>query len=206
MFDDIVILLQSLLYSMSYFGIFLLMTIESSFIPFPSEVVMIPAGYLASQGLLNIYFAVAVGVLGSIAGAVVNYFIGKHLGRSYFSKHDKLLFINRRHLEKTEVFFQKYGSATTFVGRLIPVIRQYISLPAGFADMNFLKFVFYTAIGAFAWVTFLTLIGYYVGVGASHTVVGLYNSYVLSIAVIIILVVAIAFVWRKVKANIHSKL
>jgi membrane protein DedA with SNARE-associated domain len=199
MFETIVNILQSLIYSLSYLGIFILMTIESSFIPFPSEVVMIPAGYLAAQGVMNIYLAIVVGVLGSIAGAVVNYVIGKYLGRNYLLKHDKFFFISRKHLEKSDLFFKKYGGITTFIGRLIPVVRQYISIPAGFADMNFFKFIFYTAIGAFAWVTFLALIGYYVGVGMSSAVVGLYNSYVLGIVVIIIIIAAVICVWKKAR-------
>ncbi|MFH0905734.1 MAG: DedA family protein [archaeon] len=169
MFESIINWLTSLLYSLNYLGIFILMTIESSFIPFPSEVVMIPAGYLAASGKLNIFFVIVFGVLGSLLGAYVNYFlIGKIFGRSFIEKRGKFLFLEKKHLEKTENYFKKYGNSTTFFGRLVPVVRQYISIPAGFANMPLGKFSFYTALGASLWCTFLTLLGYYFGSDASN--------------------------------------
>jgi membrane protein DedA with SNARE-associated domain len=170
--------------NLNYFSIFILMTIESSFIPFPSEVVMIPAGYLVSTGKLNIYLVILFGILGSIAGAVVNYVIGKYLGREIILKHKKLLFINEKHLHTTEKYFKKNGSKTIFIGRLIPVIRQYISIPAGFANMHFGKFILFTSLGAGIWTAFLTILGYSIGQSAAQGVVHIINIVLVFIVVV----------------------
>lgn len=188
--------------NINYFSIFILMTIESSFIPFPSEVVMIPAGYLVATGKLNIFLAIFFGILGSIAGAVVNYVIGKYLGREIILKHKKFLFINEKHLQTTEKYFKKNGVKTTFIGRLIPVVRQYISLPAGFANMHFGKFVLFTGIGAGIWTAFLTILGYSVGQSAAQSIV-----HTLNIILVFVVVVAIggyAF-YRMSKADKQDK-
>lgn len=176
------------------------MTIESSFIPFPSEVIMIPAGYLVVAGKLNIFLTIFFGILGSIAGAVINYVIGKYLGREIILKHKKFLFINEKHLRTTENYFKKNGVKTTFIGRLIPVIRQYISIPAGFANMNFGKFVLFTALGAGIWVAFLTILGYSVGQSAAQNIVHTLNI----ILVFIVVVVIGVFAFYKIsKVNKH---
>jgi len=176
------------------------MTIESSFIPFPSEVVMIPAGYLVATGKLNIFLTILMGILGSIAGAVINYAIGKYLGRSLILKNKKFFFINESHLEWSERYFEKHGAKTTFFGRLIPVIRQYISIPAGFANMPFGKFVFYTSIGAGIWVTILTLLGYYVGQSVATNIVYIFNLAIIGL-VIILAVLFIIIWWKKKKSQ-----
>lgn len=149
--------------SLGYAGIFILMFLESSFFPFPSEVVMIPAGYLAYLGKINLYFSIIAGVAGSYAGAVFNYFLAKKYGRKFLVKYGKYLFINDKKLEKLEYFFKKHGHISTFNGRLIPGIRQYISLPAGLAKMNLFIFSIYTILGAGIWVCILTLLGYFIG-------------------------------------------
>ncbi len=184
----------------NYLSIFLLMTIGSSFIPFPSEVIMIPAGYLSQQGALNIWLSILMGTLGSIFGAVINYIIGKYIGREIILKHKKLLFINEKHLHATEEFFGKQGAKTTFVGRLIPVIRQYISIPAGFANMHFGKFILYTGIGAGIWVIFLTFLGYYVGQSAAVSIVSLINIIVIFA---IAIVIGIFVLYKIQKSNKH---
>ena len=186
--------------NINYLSIFILMTIESSFIPFPSEVVMIPAGYLVATGKLNIFLTILMGILGSIAGAVINYAIGKYLGRSLILKNKKFFFINESHLEWSERYFEKHGAKTTFFGRLIPVIRQYISIPAGFANMPFGKFVFYTSIGAGIWVTILTLLGYYVGQSVATNIVYIFNLAIIGL-VIILAVLFIIIWWKKKKSQ-----
>lgn len=148
---------------LGYFGIIFLMGIESSFIPFPSEVIVPPAGFLASQGEMNIVVVILCGVLGSLLGALVNYCIAAYLGRSFIIKYSKYLFLSDGRFEKFEAFFIKHGEITIFTGRLIPGIRQYISLPAGLVRMNIFKFLFYTALGAGIWVTILALLGYVLG-------------------------------------------
>jgi membrane protein DedA with SNARE-associated domain len=162
------------------------MTIESSFIPFPSEIILIPAGYLASQGKLNVVVCILVASFASVVGALINYYIAKHFGRNYILKKKKIIFINIEHLKKTQAFFKKYGPITIFFGRLIPIVRQYISLPAGFGNMDLKKFITYTFLGAFIWSLFLVLLGYYVGFAASSILTMYKLTIVIIFAVLII--------------------
>lgn len=149
--------------SLGYIGIFLLMFLESSFFPFPSEVVMIPAGYLAYKGEMNLYLAIAMGSFGSLAGALFNYYLSRTLGRKVLLKYGHYVFFDEKKLQKMETFFASHGEISTFNGRLIPVVRQYISLPAGLAQMHVLKFSLYTTLGAGIWVSILALLGYILG-------------------------------------------
>lgn len=153
-----------------YLLIFLLMTIESSFIPFPSEVVMIPAGFLAARaGLtcqlpwLDLTLAVAVGLCGSMAGAYVNYFLALWLGEPFLKKYGKYVLIKPQTLDRAAEIFRQYGDVATFVCRLLPAIRQLISLPAGIARMPIGRFSCFTALGAGIWTAILAGIGFYFG-------------------------------------------
>lgn len=148
---------------MGYTGIFILMTIESSFIPFPSEVVMIPAGYLAYKGEMNLLLSVAVGLLGSLAGAYVNYYLALWIGRPMIERYGKYFFLNQKKFDHACSFFKQHGEISTFICRLLPGIRQVISIPAGLAHMSLGVFSFYTGLGAGIWVFVLTYIGYWVG-------------------------------------------
>ncbi len=149
--------------SLGYAGIFIMMFLESSFFPFPSEVVMIPAGYLAFKGEMNIYLAIGVGILGSVTGALFNYYLAMKFGRKFLLKYGKYFFLKEDSLDKLERFFQKHGEVSTLNGRLIPGIRQYISLPAGLSRMSVWKFSAYTALGAGIWVVVLAGLGYFLG-------------------------------------------
>ena len=148
---------------LGYFGIFFMMFLESSFIPFPSEVVMIPAGYLAYQGEMNFFVAVFFGILGSLAGALLNYYLALFFGREILIKYGKYVFFDEETMKKMEDFFAKHGHISTFSGRLIPVVRQYISLPAGLGKMNLAIFCFYTSLGAGIWSLILVALGYFLG-------------------------------------------
>ena len=148
---------------MGYWGIFLLMFLESTFFPFPSEIIMIPAGYLAFKGEMNLYMVILMGILGSVGGALFNYYLAMTFGRKFILRYGKYFFIKEETLDKLDTFFVKHGEISTFTGRLIPGIRQLISLPAGLARMNMAKFSFYTAIGAGIWVIVLVAVGYLVG-------------------------------------------
>lgn len=161
--NRIVILIVAAVGKMGYLGIVFLMFLESSFFPFPSEIVIIPAGYLASQGQMNLYIVVIMGILGSILGAVFNYFIAVKFGRPVILKYGKYVGLSENAFGRVESFFRKHGEISTFVGRLIPGIRQYISFPAGLARMNLCRFVIFTGLGAGIWVVILALIGFYVG-------------------------------------------
>jgi len=163
MLHDIVNFVVELVGDLGYIGIFLMMFLESSFFPFPSEVVMVPAGYLAYKGEMNIFIAIFAGIAGSLAGALFNYFLAIKYGRSFLIKYGKYFFISEETISKVESFFKEHGHISTFSGRLIPAVRQYISFPAGLAKMNLITFSIYTTLGAGIWVIILTLLGYFIG-------------------------------------------
>ncbi len=149
--------------SMGYPGIFILMAMESSIIPVPSELVMPPAGYLVFKGKMNPWFAVLAGTFGSLAGAYANYFVSQYLGRPLILKYGRYVLIPPEKFERVESFFLRHGEISTFIGRLLPVIRHLISIPAGVARMNHLRFSLYTLLGAGIWCSVLTWIGYLLG-------------------------------------------
>ena len=151
-------------------AIFVFMAVESSFVPFPSEVVMIPAGFLAARGELGFgspaaaaAVAVAVGGAGSLAGAYVNYFLALRVGKPFLEKYGKWFFLKPAALERACEVFNRYGAATTFVCRMVPAIRQLISIPAGIARMPLGAFTLFTALGAGVWTAILALVGYGLG-------------------------------------------
>ena len=151
--------------NMNYLTIMLLMIVESSFIPFPSEVVIPPAAWKAAQGDLNIYMVVLSGTIGALIGALINYYIAKSLGRYLVYKFADTRFahfclIDKSKVEKAEEYFVKHGNVSTFIGRLVPGIRQLISIPAGLANMKLLNFCFYTTLGALIWNVVLAALGY----------------------------------------------
>jgi len=141
-----------------YFGIAFLMALESSFFPFPSEAVLPPAGYMVFLGKMNMPAVVLASVIGSIAGALVNYYLAKHFGMPLLRK-----LIKEDKLVRANGFFNTHGALATFFGRLIPVIRQYISFPAGLANMHLRTFIFYTTLGSIIWTLFLGYLGYFFG-------------------------------------------
>lgn len=163
MFHDLISTIVDYVSQFGYTGIAALMFLESSFFPFPSEIVMIPAGYLAYQGEMSIEVVIAMGVLGSLLGALFNYYLAVKLGRPFMHKYAKWFFMTEEKLKKVEAFFKEHGEISTFVGRLVPGVRQYISFPAGISLMNLPKFCFFTSLGAGIWVTILAVIGYMVG-------------------------------------------
>ncbi|MEO8199863.1 MAG: DedA family protein [Gemmatimonadota bacterium] len=148
---------------LGYPGIIVLMAIESSILPLPSELIMPPAGYLAAQGRMDPYLAVAAGTLGSILGALVNYYLAVLIGEPMLRRFGKYVLISSKSLDKTEAYFLKHGEISTFVGRLLPVIRHLISIPAGMARMKLPKFILFTGLGAGIWCAVLTYIGWFVG-------------------------------------------
>lgn len=169
-----------------YIGIFIMMAIESSVIPLPSEVVMIPAGYLVFKGEMQLIPVILSGTFGSLAGAVVNYYFAQIVGRKFIKKYGKYFFIPPEKLEQVEKFFHSHGSVSTFSGRLIPVIRHLISIPAGLASMDMKKFAFYTTTGAAIWVGILTALGYFIG--HNEELIGKYLP-IITISVIAALVI-----------------
>jgi len=146
-----------------YPGIVVLMAVESSIVPLPSELVMPPAGYLAAKGELSLPFVILCGALGSVLGALANYGLAAWLGRAFVHRMGRYLLVSERSLERSERFFAAHGEISTFVARMLPVIRHLISLPAGLARMPIPRFVSFTALGAGIWCTVLTLIGWTIG-------------------------------------------
>ena len=140
--------------------VFLGMFIESSFIPFPSEIIMPPAGHMAGS-LPRLIGVIFLGTAGSLVGGYLNYCLGYFLGRPFFEKYGKYILVSEKKLAQMDRFWLRYGEAGTFIGRLVPAVRQLISIPAGMARMNLWKFTLYTALGAGFWVTVLTLIGWF---------------------------------------------
>ena len=174
--------------NLGYIGIFILMFLESSFFPFPSEVVMIPAGYLAYKGEMNLVLVIISGVFGSIAGAWFNYLIASKFGRRVIEK-----FINKEKLNKLDKFFEKHGHISTFSGRLIPGVRQYISFPAGLAKMNGFIFTFFTGLGSLIWILILIALGYFIGQNQE-----LIHKYLREITVITLIILGIIiFIYYK---------
>ena len=189
MLGEIVNYLVQTIGSMGYFGIFALMFLESSFFPFPSEVVMIPAGYLAFKGDMNITLVILSGILGSLGGAWFNYILASKLGRKFLLK-----IMSKEKVDKLELFFEKHGHISTFTGRLIPGIRQYISFPAGLAKMSPFKFSLYTSLGAGIWVIVLTLLGYFLGANQE-----LIHQYLKEITIVTLILVALLIIFYIVK-------
>ncbi len=148
---------------LGYPGILVLMFLESSFFPFPSEVIIPPAGYLAAQGKMSFHLVIIFGIMGSLLGALFNYWISLSLGRPFFQRYGKYLLVSEKTLARVDRFFDEHGHISTLVGRLLPGIRQYISLPAGTARMDLFLFVLFTSLGAGLWVLVLATVGYLVG-------------------------------------------
>jgi membrane protein DedA with SNARE-associated domain len=163
MFESFVSWLVATIGQWSYPGITILMFLESSFFPFPSEVVVPPAGYLASQGSMNLWLVIFCGTLGSLLGGIFNYCLAMTVGRGFLHRYGRYFLISEKTLNKAETFFCRHGHISTFIGRLVPGVRQYISLPAGLARMNLGLFCLFTSLGAGIWVVILALLGYFFG-------------------------------------------
>ena len=183
---------------LGYPGIIIMMFLESSFIPFPSEVVMIPAGYLAYKGEMSLVLTILAGTFGSLMGALLNYYLAIKLGRPFLLHYGKYVMFNEASLKKMEDFFARHGHVSTFTGRLIPVVRQYISLPAGLARMNLMVFSFYTSLGAGIWVAILALLGYYIG-GNELLIKAYLRDIIITLVVSIIIGIAGYLRWQRHK-------
>jgi membrane protein DedA with SNARE-associated domain len=163
MLESFVSWLLNLFRGMGYPGIIALMAVESSIVPLPSELVMPPAGYLAAKGEMSLAVAVACGVLGSVLGALANYGLARWLGRAFFLRLGKYVFITEKGLDRSERYFAAHGEISTFLGRMLPVVRHLISIPAGIARMRLGRFVLFTGLGALVWCSILTGIGWFIG-------------------------------------------
>jgi membrane protein DedA with SNARE-associated domain len=179
-----------------YLGIFFLMIAESALIPIPSEIIMPFSGYLAYTGKLNPIFVIIAGSIGNLVGSLVAYIIGVKLGREIILKYGKYVLLKKSHLDWTESFFRKYGDSSTFVSRLLPAIRTYISLPAGIAKMNLKKFSVYTFVGSIIWSTMLTYVG--IALGEEWTKIRNYSAYIDGVVIVGILIVVIIIIKKRI--------
>lgn len=190
--------------AMGYPGIFLLMAMESSVIPIPSELVMPPAGYLAQQGEMNAFIAILCGTMGSLIGAYANYFAAHYLGRPLLLKYGKYVWITEEKFARVEGFFLRHGEISTFIGRLLPVVRHLISLPAGLAGMNHVKFALYTLLGAGIWVSVLTWIGYFIGQN-QELIMRYSHKALIGVVVFSALLIAVYVKLQRKKSTKHQK-
>ncbi len=191
--------LVDLIFDWGYVGIFCLMAIESSFIPFPSEIVLIPAGYLASQGEMGMPQIMVSALGGSLLGAFVNYYLAFLVGRKILKKYGKYIFIKESALGKMDSFFEKHGHISTFTGRLIPGIRQLISIPAGLAKMNIVTFSLFTALGAGIWAFILVMLGYFIG--ENQELIDAYLKQIVSVVLILLLFLGLIYAYYQKKKH-----
>ena len=193
MLHDFINWILATVHDWGYTGIFVLMALESTVLPVPSELVLIPAGYLAHQGQMNFWLIVLASTVGSLVGASVNYAFALWVGRPFLERWGRYFFVRPELLHKTDAFFIKHGAVSTFTGRLIPGIRHLISLPAGLTRMNLAKFAFYTSLGAGIWSVVLTVFGYFLG-GNEELIKQ--NQHLITVGVIVFVVLIIGgYLW-----------
>ena len=203
--------ISTLLGNLNYGTILLLMLLESTVIPVPSELVVAPAAYHSARGELNIFLVVLFATIGADLGASINYFVALYVGRPVIykfanSKWGKLCLLNQEKVEKSERYFDNHGVAATLTGRLVPGIRHLISIPAGLARMTYWKFLLYTTIGAGAWHAILAGLGWYlhaiVPENELEDTIKQYNHYIIAV---ILGIVALAIIYIVVKNIIKAK-
>jgi len=187
-------LVISFISTTGYVGIFLLMILESALIPIPSEIIMPFSGFLVTSGKFHPFAVIIAGSLGNLVGSVLTYYVGIKFGRAFIIKYGKYIFFKENHLEFTDKLFKKYGDRISFVGRLLPLIRTYVSLPAGIGKTNLTKFVFYTFAGSVIWNTMLTYAG--IQLGNNWENIDKYSIY-LDIAAVLAIVVFIVWIISK---------
>jgi len=194
--DNIVIFVNEI----GYLGIFIGMFLESTIVPIPSEIVMIPAGIACAKGVMNIYLVTLVGTIGNISGAVFSYYLALTLGRKIILKIGKYFFIKPETIIKIEVFFKKHGPLSVFIGRLLPGFRHFISLPAGLAKMDFKLFLFYTSLGAIIWTSILSFSGFLIG-DNQDLIIKHIKELSIFFVIFCLLLILVIFSYKKIKKN-----
>lgn len=184
-----------------YLGIAVLMAIESSVLPLPSELIMPPAGYLAARGQMNPWIAIAAGTVGSIVGALINYALAVFLGLPALKRYGRYVLVSERSLDRAQVFFNRHGEIGTLLGRLVPVVRHLISIPAGICRMALGRFILFTGVGAGIWCAVLVYIGWIVGLQTATLDQAMVQTYTHRAVIAVIAAVAVAVagyvVWRR---------
>ena len=182
-FESTMDVLINFIEQVGYFGIFIGMFLESTMLPIPSEIIMIPAGMAAAYGNMNLGLVIFIGVLGNVLGAIFSYYLAMFLGRPILLKIGRYFFIKPETIIKIEKFFKSHGNISVFIGRLIPGLRHFISLPAGVAKMNFKTFCFYTTLGSAIWTSVLTFLGF--GIGANKDLIKKYLNLIIVICILL---------------------
>lgn len=187
-----------------YLGIFIMTALESTFVPVPSEVTMVPAGYLVQQGVMNFWIVLFASITGTLSGSLLNYWIAHRFGRRFLGAYGKYMFFGTEKMRKLDQFFGTHGEVSIFTSRLIPGVRHVISFPAGLAHMNLKKFSIYTTLGGSIWMTTLLIVGYIIG--DNKELVKLYMPYITSafIVAIIIFVALYIYSYRKRTGRING--
>lgn len=187
-----------------YLGIFIGMFLESTVVPIPSELVMIPAGLAASNGDMNLFLVIFYGLLGNVLGAIFAYYISMSLGRVVLFRVGKYFFLKPENIVRIESFFKKHGEISVFIGRLVPGARHFISIPAGVAKMNISKFILYTTLGSAIWTSVLAIIGYLVG--KNQDLIHEYLSLIIIACLIFVALLVAGYIYfkKRVSANTSS--
>ncbi len=190
----------TIIQGMGYTGIFIAMIIESACIPLSSEVILLFSGFMVKEGVFQFWYVVAAGVMGNIIGSIITYLVGSNGGRTFLIRYGKYFLFNKNHLEKAEEWFLRYGEWGVFFGRNLPVIRTFISLPAGVARMGFGKFVLFSFWGCIPWNIALTYAGFKLGENWY-----LLESYTLPFTIAIAIILVLLFFWYLYKASRRNK-
>lgn len=193
----VISVLSFIIVKFSYFGVIFLMAVESANIPVPSEAIMPYAGYIVSKGQMNFFLAALSGAIGCTLGSILSYYIGYYGGRTFLEKYGKYMLVSKHDIAIGDKLFQKYGDGIAFVSRLIPVVRTFISLPAGISRMNIKKFTIYSFLGSFIWSLVLTFVG--VKIGDNKKVLqDFFHKFDIAIVVILLLAI-ILYIYSHLK-------
>jgi membrane protein DedA with SNARE-associated domain len=197
LFFKLVAAIVAIVGKLGYGGIIVMMFLESSSFPFPSEIVIPPAAYLAERGEMNLFLVIGCGIAGSLLGALFNYWLALKLGRPALLRYGRIFGLTPEKFDRSETFLRRHGVFGTFIGRLIPVVRQYISFPAGLARMPLLPFLLATGLGAGIWVLILAAIGWLVG--NNRELIMRYSHRTFYLLLPLIVAACIIYIWRQKK-------
>jgi membrane protein DedA with SNARE-associated domain len=203
LFNSIITYITSFISSLGYPGIFSLMVVESAMIPIPSEIIMPFSGFLVATGKLSFFEVILAGSFGNLIGSIITYYAGLKIGRPLIIKYGKYIFFSESHLKFTEKLFERLGDKISFIGRLLPGVRTYVSFPLGIAKANLIKFMVYTLIGSLIWNALLTYAG--VRLGSNWQSFHKYSPYLDIVAVIMIIAFVIWFIYKMKKMSVNKK-
>lgn len=200
MIESFLLWLVHIISSLGYVGLIVMMALESTFIPLPSELILPPAGYLIFQGKMDFILVLLCGIIGSLLGSFFNYWLGAKFGKKVIVRILHFFHMKEDHYYSAEKFFKKHGEISTFVGRLLLGIRHFISFPAGVAKMKMISFLFYTGLGAALWSTILIFLGYFVGAN-QDLLHQYYREIGIGLVIFCVALVSLYIIWYKKRAS-----